>query len=133
MVSGLRVNFLKSSIVCIDGDLTWAQFVTQILNCKCSCAPFKYIGLPIGGTPRRKSLWTPIVNRIEERLCNWKNKFLFWREVNFVEGFTCFYPNLLLISFQNADNHFFKDQSYSEKIFMVRFHRKESYLLSQMG
>jgi mannosylglycoprotein endo-beta-mannosidase len=35
-----------------------------------------YLGLPIGGDPRRLSFWEPVVTRIRIRLSRWKNRLL---------------------------------------------------------
>jgi len=34
--------------------------------------PFKYLGMIIGGNPRRCEFWNPIVNKIRSRLSRWK-------------------------------------------------------------
>lgn len=39
-----------------------------MLGCKLGKVPFLYLGLPVGGNPRRLSFWDPIVNRIKSRL-----------------------------------------------------------------
>jgi hypothetical protein len=46
------------------------------LSCKVGKIPFMYLGLPIGGNPRRLALWDPIVNRINSRLSGWNSRFL---------------------------------------------------------
>jgi hypothetical protein len=38
--------------------------------------PFLYLGLPIGGDPRRLSFCDPVVTRIKNRLSGWKSRFL---------------------------------------------------------
>jgi len=38
--------------------------------------PFRYLGLEIGGNPRKAQFWEPVVNRINARLSSWKGKFL---------------------------------------------------------
>ena len=47
-----------------------------ILHCKMGNIPFVYLGLPIGGNPRRLSFWEPVVNRIKSRLSGWQSRFL---------------------------------------------------------
>jgi len=37
---------------------------------------FLYLGLPIGGDPRRLLFWEPVVNRIKTRLSGWHSRFL---------------------------------------------------------
>ncbi|GAU14424.1 hypothetical protein TSUD_249640 [Trifolium subterraneum] len=38
--------------------------------------PFFYLGLPIGGDPRRLSFWEPVLVRLDNRLSGWKSRFL---------------------------------------------------------
>jgi len=38
--------------------------------------PFKYLGLEVGGNPRKKQFWEPIINKIKARLSVWKGRFL---------------------------------------------------------
>jgi len=47
-----------------------------VLSCKVGKVPFMYLGLPIGGNPRRLSFLDPIVNRIKARLFGWNSRFL---------------------------------------------------------
>jgi len=32
--------------------------------------PFTYLGLPIGGNPRKKQLWEPLISKIESKSGN---------------------------------------------------------------
>jgi len=38
--------------------------------------PFKYLGMPIGGNPRKKVFWNPVVEKIRSRLSRWKGRLL---------------------------------------------------------
>jgi hypothetical protein len=38
--------------------------------------PFLYLGLPIGGDPRRLVFWEPVVTRLKNKLSGWKSHFL---------------------------------------------------------
>ena len=38
--------------------------------------PFKYLGLEVGGNPRKKQFWEPVINKINARLSIWKGRFL---------------------------------------------------------
>ena len=48
----------------------------SILNCKVGKIPFLYLGLSIGGDPRRLTFWEPVVNTIKSRLSRWQSRFL---------------------------------------------------------
>ena len=38
--------------------------------------PFKYLGLEVGGNPRKKKFWEPVLNKLKARLNVWKGRFL---------------------------------------------------------
>ena len=38
--------------------------------------PFKYLGITVGGNPRRSEFWSPIVDKIKSRLSKWKGRLL---------------------------------------------------------
>jgi len=39
--------------------------------------PFKYLGLEMGGNPRKKQFLEPVLNKLKARLRVWKGRFLF--------------------------------------------------------
>jgi len=49
LASGLKVNFVKSTIGGLGLDQSLLQSFAAILNCKVMVTPFVYLGLPIGG------------------------------------------------------------------------------------
>jgi hypothetical protein len=75
-VSGLKVNFHKSMLVGVNVAETWLAEAAGVLGCSVGKVPFVYLGLPIGGDPRRLSFWNPVVHRIRSRLVGWKSRFL---------------------------------------------------------
>ena len=75
-MSGLKVNFNKSMLVGMNISDSWLNEAATMLSCKVGRIPFMYLGLPIGGNPRRLQFWEPIVNRIKSRLSGWNNRFL---------------------------------------------------------
>ncbi|MCH79399.1 cysteine-rich receptor-like protein kinase [Trifolium medium] len=46
------------------------------LCCKVGKIPFLYLGLSIGGDPRRLGFWEPVVNRLKNCLSGWRSRFL---------------------------------------------------------
>jgi len=75
-VSCFEVNFHKRMLVGVNIDDSWLNVVVSILSCKMGKVPFLYLGLPIGGNPRRLSFWEPVVSRIKSRLSGWQSQFL---------------------------------------------------------
>ncbi|GAU28132.1 hypothetical protein TSUD_295700 [Trifolium subterraneum] len=75
-MSGLRVNFLKSMLVGVNVTESWLGEAASALCCKVGKIPFLYLGLPIGGDPRRLCFWEPMLARLKNRLYEWKSRFL---------------------------------------------------------
>jgi len=49
---------------------------TSVLSCKVGKMPLLYLGLPIGGDPRRLLFWESVVNRVKNILYGWKSLLL---------------------------------------------------------
>ena len=75
-LSGLKVNFSKSSLVGLNVASSWLSEAASLLSCRVGVIPFVYLGLPIGGNARRKSFWNPLINRLRTRMSGWKLKHL---------------------------------------------------------
>jgi len=75
-LSGLKVNFHKSMLTGVNVTNSWLSEVARVLNYRVGTFPFMYLGLPIGGDPRKLDFWRPILTCIISRLSNWKSKFL---------------------------------------------------------
>jgi len=76
VMSGLKVNFHKSSLVGVNINASWLSEAASMLGCKVGKVSFLYLGLPIGGDPRQLLFWEPVVNRIKTRLSGWHSQFL---------------------------------------------------------
>jgi hypothetical protein len=74
--SGLKVNFLKSSIIGINVENHFMDMACTFLNCSSGVVPFKYLGLPVGANPRRLATWTPMVEKVRRKLNSWGNKHI---------------------------------------------------------
>ena len=48
----------------------------NLLNCKVHKLPLKFLGLPLGANPGRKSMWKPVLHKIKVKLAGWKRKLL---------------------------------------------------------
>ena len=75
-MSGLKVNFNKSMLVGVNISESWLAEATSILHFKVGKVPFVYLGLSIGGNPRRLAFWDPVILSIKSRLSGWKSRFL---------------------------------------------------------
>jgi hypothetical protein len=76
MMSGLKVNFHKSLLVGMNIADSWLNEAASILHCKVGKVPFLYLGLSIGGDPRKLAFWDPVLHKIKSRLMGWQSRFL---------------------------------------------------------
>ena len=63
-MSGLRINLGKSELVPV-GDVPNFQELVEILGCRESALLLKYLGLPLGASFKDKSIWNPILEKME--------------------------------------------------------------------
>ncbi|XP_028101367.1 uncharacterized protein LOC114300710 [Camellia sinensis] len=56
-------------------EVVLADFVEK-LNCQSKRLPFMYLGLPLGASPKRGSIWLPVINKFKSKLASWKRKLL---------------------------------------------------------
>ncbi|GAU48380.1 hypothetical protein TSUD_118070, partial [Trifolium subterraneum] len=75
-MSDLKVNFHKSMMVGVNIPESWLGEAASALCCKVGKIPFLYLGLSIGGDPRRLSFWEPVLAHLKNRLSGWKSRFL---------------------------------------------------------
>lgn len=76
LTSGLKVNFHKRLIQVFNVNDFWLGEAADVLHCKVSCVPFKYLSVPIGDNPHRLNLWKSMIDRVWDRLSNWKKQNL---------------------------------------------------------
>jgi len=76
LASGLKINFHKSKLAGINVDRNALVCYTKTLNYGQMGVPFIYLGLEVGGNPRKKQFWEPILNKLKARLSVWKGRFL---------------------------------------------------------
>jgi len=49
---------------------------SQILNYEIMRIPFKYLGMNVGGNPRRQDFWEPVINKLKKRIIEWEGRQL---------------------------------------------------------
>ncbi|XP_057723562.1 uncharacterized protein LOC130939475 [Arachis stenosperma] len=76
VMSGLSINFDKSSLIPVNCEREWTQRMCKLLGCKEASLPIKYLGIPLGANSRLVKTWRPIVEKVEEKLSLWKVKTL---------------------------------------------------------
>ncbi|CAL5415768.1 unnamed protein product [Camellia sinensis] len=76
ILSGMRINFHKSVVCGVGVDVEALSSCADILNCKVQGLPMKFLGLPLGANPGRKSTWKPVLDKVKARLAGWKRRTL---------------------------------------------------------
>ena len=74
-VSRLKINLGKSELVPVR-DVPNLHELVEILGCRESALPMKYLGLPLGASFKDKTVWNPILEKMEQRLAGWKRLYL---------------------------------------------------------
>ena len=75
-ISGLRVNLGKSVILGINTDVDLLHYMATFSRCEVGVWPIKYLGLPLGGNPRKVDFWELVVTKVAKRLDGWKKTSL---------------------------------------------------------
>jgi len=76
MVSGLKINFLKSSLIGVNVREEFMEMACKFLNCIMGSIPFNYLGLPVGANGRSMTTWEPLVETLNRRLNTWGHKYI---------------------------------------------------------
>ena len=74
-ISGLRINFNKSEMAPM-GVVAELENLAAILGCKTVQLPITYLGLPLGANFKSKSIWDPIIEKMERKLAGWQRMYL---------------------------------------------------------
>ena len=74
-VSGLKINLGKSNLVPV-GVVHNIGLLLNVLGCKLGSLPMKYLGLPLGANFKDKTIWNPILEKMERKLAGWKRLYL---------------------------------------------------------
>ena len=74
-VFGLKVNLGKSELVAV-GAVHNMDLLVAVLGCKQGSLAMKYLGLPLGEKFKDKSIWNPILEKMERKLASWKKLYL---------------------------------------------------------
>jgi hypothetical protein len=75
-MSGLKINFHKSKIFYLGEAKECINIYADIFTCPVGNLPMKYLGVPIDNKKISKSLWCPMIEKMDKRLAGWKGRFL---------------------------------------------------------
>ena len=66
----------KSTLLDINTDPVLLQELATLTDYELGDWPIKYLGMPLGGNPRKIDFWDPVVTKVAKRLDGWKKVFL---------------------------------------------------------
>lgn len=75
-ISGLQINFDKSSFCPINLNQYETWMVATIMGCAQTQMPVPYLGMPLSIKSPCRSDFLPLIEKIESRVEGWKGKFL---------------------------------------------------------
>ncbi|XP_062093314.1 uncharacterized protein LOC133799310 [Humulus lupulus] len=76
VVSGLSINLHKCQLLGINLEEDLVELWARDIGCEVGQWPMKYLGLPLGASPRNKGFWEPVVSSCAKQLDRWKCAFL---------------------------------------------------------
>ncbi|PON31455.1 hypothetical protein PanWU01x14_369730, partial [Parasponia andersonii] len=75
-ISSLCINMAKSTLLGINVDEELVHSLADSSGCKVGNWPIKYLGMPLGGNPRKFDFWELVVAKVSKRIDGWKRAFL---------------------------------------------------------
>ena len=75
-VTGLKINFFKSSLIGVNIPRGFMAMTCDFLNCSEGSLPFKYLGLAVGVNPKSLTTWEPMLESLCGRLNLWRHKYI---------------------------------------------------------
>ncbi|XWS30038.1 hypothetical protein CRYUN_Cryun24cG0083600 [Craigia yunnanensis] len=79
IMSGLKVNFHKSSLIGIDIEQHILEGWADAISCKTKNLASINLGLPLGASSKSLEIWKSVVIKFERRLVGWKSLYLSMR------------------------------------------------------
>ena len=72
LLSGLKINFDKSTLYSSKSSEQLLVEGAELLKCKKGSWPLKYLGINIGMSSKRICFWKPLMDRFKQKLASWK-------------------------------------------------------------
>ncbi|XP_058742136.1 uncharacterized protein LOC131614590 [Vicia villosa] len=72
LMSELRVNFLKSNFYAVNVGEWLLNAASEFLSCKIGFLPFKFLGVKVGDSPRKLTMWKELIAHLKKRLAVWR-------------------------------------------------------------
>ncbi|GKD52997.1 RNA-directed DNA polymerase, eukaryota, partial [Tanacetum coccineum] len=76
LASGLKINLKKSNLLGFGVSREMVNDAASSLGCAVMRAPFKYLGVMVGGNMSMVKNWNEVISKLKTRLSKWKCKAL---------------------------------------------------------
>ena len=76
LLSGIKINFLKSEVITMGMADHESRRVANLLNCKLGSLPTKYLGLPVPHSRISIKEWEPLYGKVAGRVSPWRGRFM---------------------------------------------------------
>ena len=76
VMSSLHINYGKIVLIFFRCDEVWVEDIKVQLRYSKAQLAVRYLGIPLGTSPKRISTWQLVLDKIQKRLATWKAKFL---------------------------------------------------------
>ena len=76
LASGMEVNLSKSKIFFFNTHIAIQRNVSKILGFHRDSLPSKYLGVIVMAKPMHKSIWEPLIIKMQEKVRKWANRSL---------------------------------------------------------
>lgn len=60
----------------INLEESFLRASSSFLHCAVESIPFRFLGIPVGANPKRRSTWLPIIESMKNRLNTWNGRML---------------------------------------------------------
>jgi len=71
LASGMDVNLSKSKIFLFSTNIAIQRNISRILGFQRDSLPSKYSRIPLTARPMHKSIWEPVLNKMQDKVKNW--------------------------------------------------------------
>eukprot|EP00253_Pinus_taeda_P025758 PITA_25758 len=71
MAIGMEVNLSKSKIFFLNTNIAIQRNISKILGFQRDSFPSKYLGIPLTDRPMHKSIWEPVLNKMQDKVKKW--------------------------------------------------------------
>jgi len=76
LATGMEVNLSKSKIFFLNINIAIQRKISRILGFQRDSLPTKYLGIPLIARPMHKSIWEPVLNKLQDKVKNWTFRVL---------------------------------------------------------